>query len=131
MKLKWAEELRCQNAVYNRRWYFECSWFSLRLHHWLHSDDSRAFHDHPFNFWTFVLKGSYEDITPEGVELMPAGTLCYRKAEHRHWVKILPDGCWTILLTGPKIRKWGFWTGNTRWRKSNKYFYKRGPHVCD
>lgn len=40
-------------------------------------------------------------------------------------------GCWTVLLTGPEKRVWGFWV-NGKFRKRNKYFYEHGHHhPCD
>lgn len=129
-KFRWKEELRCNTGVYVRRWYIETRWFSVRIHHWLHSDDDRNFHDHPWWFLTFVLQGGYKDFTPSGVEELRAGMLRYRPALHRHTVKVNSGGCWTILVTGPKVRKWGFWVGR-KFRKSNKYFLEWGKHICD
>ena len=127
---KWREELWCETDVYVRRWYVETPWFSLRLHHWLHSDDDRHFHDHPWWFMTFVLSGGYTDCSPAGEERMREGKIAFRPALHRHTVKVDPGGCWTFLVTGPKIRRWGFWVGK-KWKKSNKYFLENGKHVCD
>lgn len=129
-KIKWREKLYCQTGVYVERWYLETPWFSLRLHHWKHSDDSRHFHDHPWNFYTFILKGGYTDCTPNGNERMTAGKLAYREAKHQHTVQVDKGGCWSILLTGPKVRRWGFWVGK-KWKKANKYFLEHGKHVCE
>jgi hypothetical protein len=126
----WREELHCLRGVYVRRWYLETPWFSVRLHHWLHSDDSRYFHDHPFSFVTLVLWGSYIDRTPAGDEFLGLGSVRYRNAFHRHSVIIPPGGAWTALLTGPKVRRWGFWVRD-KFKKSNKYFLEHGQHICD
>lgn len=103
---------------------------SLRLHHWLASDDHRALHDHPSDFITLVLKGRYDDVTDAGVELMKPGTLRCRKAEHQHYVRVHRGGCWTLLYFRPKRRVWGFWV-NGKFKKSNKYFFECGHHPCD
>lgn len=71
---------------------------------------------------------TYEDMVP--------GSLCRRKAEHRHTVCVKPGGCWTLLYFWPKRRNWGFWvprkdTGKLRFRKANKYFLENGHHPCD
>jgi hypothetical protein len=129
-QLKWGEELRCQTGVYIKRWYLETPWFSLRLHHWLHSDDDRHFHDHPWSFITFVIAGGYTDCSPTGKERMKRGKIAVRQATHQHTVKVDPGGCWTFLITGPKVRRWGFWVGK-KWKKSNKYFLENGAHACD
>ena len=127
---RWAEELRCQTGVYVRRWYVETPWFSIRLHHWLHSDDARAKHDHPWWFVTLVLWGGYTDLSPDGADCLTAGSIRFRPALHRHTVSVHPGGCWSILLTGSMRRWWGFWVGS-KFRKANKYFLMYGKHPCD
>jgi len=129
-RFKWAEELKCSIGVYVRRWYVETPIGSVRVHHWLHSDDNRAFHDHPWWFWTFVLKGGYRDVSASGEEAMKAPKMAFRPALHAHTVQVDKGGCWTILITGSQFRKWGFWVGK-KWKKSNKYFLEHGMHVCD
>lgn len=49
---------------YMGRWLFETPWGSLRLHHILRSDKGRDMHDHPMDFTTFILWGSYIEVTP-------------------------------------------------------------------
>lgn len=130
-KLKLSEELHCISGdIYVRRWYVETPLGSIRLHHWIHSDDDRAFHDHTWWFITFVLWGGYTDKTPSGDERMSLGKITYRPALHKHTVKVNEEGAWTFLITGPKSRGWGFWLGN-KWKKANKYFLEEGKHVCD
>lgn len=140
---RWAEELKCSTGVYLRRWVLETPVFSLRLHHWLHSDDSRAFHDHPWGFWTFVFRGVYLDVSPDLsqnpecdpqghviVQRMAAPKLAHRPANHKHYVFVPPKGAWTILFTGPKVRRWGFWL-REKFILSYRYFYQFGGHTCD
>jgi len=54
---------------------------------------------------------------------MTPGTIRYRPALHRH--RVVTDGCWTLVLSGPKIRDWGFWV-NGEWMRQRKYFRKFG-----
>jgi hypothetical protein len=129
-QFRWAEEVNCQTGVYLRRWFVRTPYFTVRLHHWLHSDDERYLHDHTWWFITFVLKGGYTDVSDKGNEHLKAGSIRYRAATHKHSVKVDTEGAWTLLITGPKIRNWGFWIGN-KWKKSNKYFLEHGIHICD
>lgn len=130
-----GQKLGTPENPYLQRWVFQTPLFSVRLHHWFYGDDPRAFHDHGWNFICLVLKGSYTDISPEGEELMPTGTVRFRKAEHKHTVKT--EGCWTLVLTGKTIRKWGFWvknkSGSPIWLKAKRYFLKYGHHtkICE
>jgi hypothetical protein len=129
-RARWREEFPCQSGVYLRRWYFETPLFSIRLHHWLHSDDVRHLHDHTWGFVTFVLRGGYRDLTASGYEEMPAGKFAYRPANHRHAVVVNSGGCWTVLLTGPRTRMWGFWVGE-KFVKSTRYFRRFGSQPCE
>lgn len=129
-----------------KRWVLDLYLFSIRLHHWMSSDDQRHYHDHPWNFITIVLAGGYTDIAPSNQEdpdsrpiheRMTPGTICHRASFHKHTVKVDDGGCWTLLLTGRPIRTWGFWvkrkdgSGIWRMRKRNKYFREMGHHPCE
>jgi hypothetical protein len=124
------EELSCQTGVYVRRWRLETPFFSVRLHHWLHSDDKRYLHDHPWWFITVVLSGGYTDVSEDKKEHIKTGNIRYRPALHKHSVHVDQGGAWTLLLTGPKTRKWGFQVSK-KWKKANKYFLEHGAHICD
>lgn len=113
------------------RWVFDFYFFTIRIHHWLHSDDLRHPHDHPWSFWTICLWGGYTDVSPDGEDRVRPGSIRFRSALHQHSVKVDEGGCWTILLTGREHRRWGFWV-NGKFRKRNKYFYEHGHHnPCD
>lgn len=128
--LKLREPLGLPECPYVIRWRLETKWFSVRLHHWLKPDDDRAFHDHPWSFTTFVLKGGYVDKNPDGEQHLKAFTIQHRDAHHKHTVVPDEGGCWTIIFTGPKIRNWGFWVKG-KFIKMNKYFLTYGHHPCD
>ena len=128
--LKWHEALGLPTCPYVIRWRFETPWFSIRLHHWVAPDDDRAKHDHPWDFTTFVLKGGYTDAGPDGDEHLRAPAIRHRTATHQHTV--FPDlgGAWTVIVTGPIVRNWGFWVGG-KFKKANKYFLSHGHHPCN
>lgn len=125
----WNEKLGLPECPYLIRWCLNFGIFSIRLHKWLSSDDQRYYHNHAWWFITFILSGSYLDITENGEELLTFGAIRFRKAEHSHKVKILKSPTWTILLTGPSVNKWGFIV-NGKFKKSNKYFFENGHHPC-
>lgn len=109
--------------------------FGIRLHRIMSSDD-RAFHDHPWDFTTLILRGGYTEFTPDWTQgptpahvslsedydghvpetylhvngrYYGAGTLLRRKAENWHFL-VLPKGdeAWTMFCTGEKKQTWGF-----------------------
>lgn len=130
-RLRWGEEVGIAECPYLKRWalVFD-NHMSIRVHHFLASDDDRAFHDHPWWFVTLVLRGSYIDWNPSGYDRLTAGSIRYRPAHHRHTV--LTSGVWTIVITGPKIRDWGFWDRiSGKYIKANKWFFTRGHHPCE
>ena len=121
------QELGKVGDPYLVRYVLDFGLFSIRLHHWRHSDDLRHKHDHAWNFLIFILYGSYLDISDSGEEYCHFGMVKYRKATHQHSVKLISKNCWTLLLCSKEFRKWGFYV-NGKFRKRNKYFYEYGPH---
>jgi hypothetical protein len=128
--IKWAERLGLPDCPYVIRWRIEVPAGSLRIHHWLGPDDDRAFHDHPWPFTTLVLRGGYTDFSPAGAEHLRAGSIRYRAAVYQHTVVPDAGGAWTVLITGPPMRSWGFWLDG-KFRKANKWFLTYGHHPCD
>ena len=128
--IQFNEALGLPECPYVVRWRIETPWGSIRLHHWLSHDDDRAMHDHPWDFLTFVLRGGYTDVSLDGDQYLKAPTMAYRKSTHQHTVFPDEKGAWTLVITGPKIRKWGFWI-NGKFVKMNKYFLTYGHHPCD
>ena len=132
--LKLAEPLGLPECPYVIRWRLETPLGSVRVHHWLASDDRRAVHDHPWWFLTFVVKGGYTDFNPERVDELKAPAVRFRSSFHQHTVHPWPGGCWTIVVTGRKKRDWGFWDWSwdkPKFIKANKWFLKYGHHPCD
>ncbi len=126
----WREPLGLPECPYVIRWKLELkSGRSLRLHHWLKADDDRAFHDHPWWFLTVVLRGGYMDDSPVGQDFLYAGSVRFRRALHQHTVRPYADGAWTLMVTGPKSRPWGFWKDG-KFVKHNKWFFRFGHHPC-
>jgi len=127
---EWGKPLGLPQCPYVYRWRFECRLGSVRVHHWIAQDDPRAFHDHPWWFVTFVVKGGYTDRNPGGDDHLRAPAVRYREALHRHTVVPDPGGAWTVLITGPRSRVWGFWEGG-KFRKHRRWFESKGHHPCD
>lgn len=129
-QIRWREPLGMFECPYAYRWVFSLWLFSIRVHHFIRSDDKRHFHDHAWWFLTLVLKGGYVDVSPEGRDVLKRFSWRFRKAEHKHYVEVDKDGSWTILVTGPSIRKWGYWVEG-KLKRPLKYFYKYGHPPCD
>jgi hypothetical protein len=87
----------------------------IRLHKILRSDKDRHSHDHPFDFWSLLLTGGYDEV-------LPSSLLFDEFTARRRWLSvvrhrgadahrlILTRPVWTLVLVSPKYREWGFHT---------------------
>lgn len=121
------------DPLYMTRWKLDFFLFSLRLHRFSRSDDDRALHDHAWSFITIILSGGYFDLTDYGFEWCGPGSIKFRRKTHKHTI-IIPDGyvSWSVVLTGPQVRRWGFYVknkvGGIKFLNSQRYFRKYGHH---
>jgi hypothetical protein len=106
---------------YMLRWYVvpRNRWLNVYLHKFMRDDDDRALHDHPWNFVSVMLWGSYWEWQDWGGVIHGARrawlSFAFRRATDQHRVTLRRDDagqpipCWTLVFTGPKVRTWGFW----------------------
>lgn len=111
------------------------------IHHFT-GPDADGPHDHPWNFQSFILKGSYIEevytISTDGswkkeVVERHAGTSHKVEATHIHRIIKLPEGeCWTMVIAEPYKREPRFWKFSDAgiwyrvWR--NRKFVPWQPH---
>jgi hypothetical protein len=109
---------------YLRRWHVipRNPLCNIYLHQFLRSDDDRALHDHPWSNVTWVLEGLYKEHTATGAHWRMAGDVVARRAKTAHRIELSVDPasrialpCWTLFVTGPRLRDWGFHCPNG-WR---------------
>jgi len=141
IQLRWKEALGLPECPYLYRWTFIFFGYSIRIHHWLRSDDNRFFHDHSCDLISMILKGWYYNVVPKDPN-NPDVNECIKhkgrafrpwraKAEDKHYLEIPKGGAWTLLLQGKQYHKWGFWVKNKKTKKFVKwrplrYFSKYG-----
>lgn len=115
------------DSVYMNRWWVipRNRWFNVYLHQVVRDDDDRALHDHPWVNLSIVLKGGYWEVVPEyrpsndwpvpptrTIWRGPRSIVLRRpSAAHRLVVGNVHERgpCWSLFITGPKVREWGFW----------------------
>jgi len=83
--------------------------YSVRFHRW-HSSDDGAPHDHPWSNVTTVLAGELVEYTPAGRTELGPGAVVRRTAAAPHRIELVSDEAWTLFVTGPAVRRWGFHT---------------------
>jgi hypothetical protein len=115
-QIRWAEKLGEPENPYLVRWTFLFFNYSIRIHHWIRSDDTRYSHDHACDFLSIILKGHYSNVTPNGIYDVKAGSFWFSKADKQHYLKVPPCGAWTILFCSRPYRKWGFWVNEHKVR---------------
>lgn len=101
---------------------------TLRLHKILRSD-AGDLHDHPWDFTSRILRGSYLEQVPaeRGVGrthgIYRAGDTVSHRAEDLHRLEVLEGPVWTFVETGPRRREWGFATvhGWLHWKDYTGY----------
>lgn len=95
--------------------------FNIYLHRFLRSDDDRALHDHPWWNLSIVLKGEYTEhtIAAGGIHqrrVMRAGQWRIRwSGRQAHRIELHKGTCWTLFVTGPRYRTWGFHCAESGW----------------
>lgn len=111
---------------YMRRWWVipRNRFFNVYLHHFLRSDDDRALHDHPWINCSILLNGEYTEVLPTKgatteTRILKAGNMAFRLPSQAHRVELHAGPCWTLFITGPRVRQWGFWCpkGWVHWEK--------------
>ena len=94
--------------------------FNIYLHLFLRSDDDRALHDHPWVNMSWLLSGAYREhtIAPGGIHLrreFRAGDVKLRRPRAAHRVELHAGPCWSLFVTGPVVRAWGFHCPEQGW----------------
>lgn len=130
--LRWAEPLGLPECPYVRRWVLTVAGYSIRIHHWISSDDLRFDHDHAWWYLSLVFAGDYLEWSGDKVAHRKRWSLKFYPAEHKHRVRVPVYGAWTLLITGRPTRKWGFWLpGRDKPMRPLRYFDRYGHHPCD
>jgi hypothetical protein len=96
----------------------------LRLHRFYRGDEDRHQHNHPYTWGvSLILVGGYiehrTDSAEERARLCEGFRHCFVRrpwaanhlhAETFHRVELFEEGgeCWTLFLSGPVVRPWGF-----------------------
>jgi len=134
-QIRWKEPLGRDNCPYLYRWTLILFGFTVRLHHWLRSDDNRYFHDHSCDLISIILKGSYYNVIPLNEDCLDTKQgrkihakrfrPWFAKAEKKHYLEIPSEGAWTLLFQGRPYHSWGFYVNNNS--KNPNYYHRWRP----
>lgn len=114
---------RVSDEPYLERYYLflkDRAWFPFNvfLHKFLKSDPDDV-HDHPWPYFTVILRGGYWEWVPQfnnsGAKIAEIahwrapGHFRWCSATSYHRIELDPGvTCWTLFMPGPKKRDWGF-----------------------
>jgi hypothetical protein len=125
---------------YMLRWYVipRNRFLNIYLHQFLRSDDDRALHDHPWMNLSILLRGGYFEHTIaaggiETKELLWAGEWRFRRSGRMaHRIELLGRqgqlrSCWTLFITGPRYRSWGFHCPKEGWIRWDRFTDAHDP----
>ncbi|MEM8780377.1 MAG: hypothetical protein AAGF26_16205 [Cyanobacteria bacterium P01_G01_bin.49] len=103
--------------------------FNVMLHYICLSDPDDL-HDHPWWYATFILKGGYWEITPDGKFWRGPGHFRIRSPKSLHRIEIPENsqGSWSLFFRGPKQQDWGF-IQQEKWIDHRKYLKKRQEKI--
>lgn len=107
-------------------------WPNAYLHLFLRDDDDRALHDHPWHWCSILLFGGYIEHTIDAGGIhrrrrRAAPSIKFSGPKRAHRIELLhrsvihPDHdagrvpCWTLFITGPRLRTWGFHCPERGW----------------
>lgn len=113
--------------------------FNIYLHRFNGSDEDRALHDHMYYNLSWILgpSGYWEKLftaPPKSGEPLPstrmrwlrAESLTLRRPSLAHQVILTSsDPVYTIFVTGPRVRQWGFWCPGIGWRHWREFVSDR------
>ncbi len=120
-----------KGEVYFRRYGIKTPWFGIYLHYIYKADEEKHMHDHPWDYVSIMLKGSYCEQMPKTIDkpwefenIFP-GEIHRNKAEHTHrlaklCVNNIPSYEYTppvitLFLTGRERRMWGYTLEDGTW----------------
>lgn len=131
-------DLNDPTQTYLTRWRIvETPLFAIYLHAIRLPDADRHLHDHPWAFWSFILKGGYTEDRPS--DLMDFSKECRRKVSWRRFslhrmgaegfhaiTSLFASPTWSLLLVGRRKRNWGYWVPGKGWVSHEDYHVERG-----
>lgn len=122
---------RSDGLVYLSRRGLQSRWGNVYLHRLDVEDPGQDLHDHPWWFASIILWGGYTELVmaradaPAAARIATrwpdtcqrgyprtwrAGSIHTMPLDLAHRIVAMPRRTWTLCITGPKVRPWGFLT---------------------
>jgi hypothetical protein len=110
--------------------------FSIFVHRMEVPDPGTDLHDHPWAFGSLVLKGGYIEVTADARQVERVESQHLRLRKRWSWattrldqahgiVSLNRSPTWTLVVTGPTRRRWGFYVDGVWHDWETEYDYGR------
>jgi hypothetical protein len=109
--MKLIKEIRSKEGkLHFRRWQIlKTPWFSIYIHGIYAADQDKHLHNHPWDYKSIVLKGSYIEETPTGLNTLEPGSYTNRDGSGYHKIKeLITPKVYTLFFVTPVKRDWGY-----------------------
>lgn len=109
--MKLIKEIKSKSGeVHFRRWeILKTRWGSIWLHAIYKADQDKHLHNHPWDFKSLVLKGSYLEQTEKGIIKQHPCKFNSRNGESYHKIlELLSPVVYTLFFVSPTKREWGY-----------------------
>jgi hypothetical protein len=109
--MKLIKEIKSKTGeLHFKRWeILKTRWGSIWLHAIYKADTDKHLHNHPWDFKSIVLKGSYKELTQTGVYLQTPGHINIRNGEDYHKIlELLSPVVYTLFFVTKPKRQWGY-----------------------
>lgn len=123
-----------ETGIYLKRWWLipRNPFFNVYYHNFKRSDVDLALHNHSYINMSFLLDGEYFEHTEKNVFNREVGDIKIRLPQTLHRIELkskcppmqlfnlmaapgslnpIPMECWSLFITGPRVREWGFQDG--------------------
>lgn len=99
---------------------------NVYLHRVTADDPDTHLHDHPWLFnSSVILRGRIIEHLPRRQRQLAKGSVTARLGPARHRLQLAEKEALSLFITGPRIRRWGFYTDGG-WVDSDRYLAKHG-----
>lgn len=131
-----------QGGVYlDRLRIIDTPWFGIFLHKFLRPDSDPFVHDHPWTFFSIVLRGGYYEVVRDNMTrklyTRHIGRFNLKRRDDAHYIIALDQvPTWTLVFHGKRRRTWGFnipegrregWVEFEEWEKYKQDYGIGGP----
>ena len=98
------------SKVSRTRWrLIHTPWFGIYLHKWNKPDPRPTLHNHPWPFFSIILKGWYEELRLKDLDGLVKWINVVKRDEY-HTVTSVKPGTISLMFVGRTHEDWGYWT---------------------